>query len=199
MCPSSRRRSGSWPCCLSPSPGGSVCFGGLFYLWWRLPPRLVSLGGPLLRPPVVSSVLHGGGGVRRAIPSQALYGEVCGFSALAPPLVGVSPFLHQELSLDVVTSFHPVLQALLRSFRVSSPSRIVRFPSWALAVFLRQLPSSSFASLRSTPLRLLVKIVLFFVALVTAIPIGELQALCRCFSCVRGDVCLSFVFTFVAK
>ena len=33
---------------------------------------------------------------------QALYGEVCGFSALAPPLAGVSLFLHQELSLDVV-------------------------------------------------------------------------------------------------
>ena len=74
MCPSSRRRGGSWPfffwpCCLSPSPGGSVYFGGLFYLWWRLPPRLVSLGGPLLGPPAISSVLHGVGGVRRAIPS----------------------------------------------------------------------------------------------------------------------------------
>ena len=112
---------------------------------------------------------------------QALYGEVCGFSALAPPLAGVSPFLHQELSLDVVISFHPVLLALLRSFRVSSPSRAVRPPSWALAVFLRQLPSLSFASLRSTPLRLLVKVV-FFVALAMAIPIGELQALSRCFS-----------------
>ena len=130
---------------------------------------------------------------------QALYGEVCGFSALAPPLAGVSPFLHQELSLDVVISFHPVLRALLRSFRVSSPSRAVRPPSWALAVFLRQLPSSSFTSLRSTPLRLLVKMVLFFVALATAIPIGKLQALSSCFSCFRGDACLSFVFTFVAK
>ena len=46
-------------------------------------------------------------------------------------------------------------------------------------VFLRQLPSSSFASLRSTPLRSLVKMVLFFVALAMAIPIGELQALSR--------------------
>ena len=130
---------------------------------------------------------------------QALYGEVCGFSALAPPLAGVLPFLHQELSLDVVISFHPVLRALLRSFRVSSPSRAVRPPSWALAVFLRQLPSSSFASLRSTPLHSLVKMVLFFVALAMAIPIGELQALSQCFSFVRGDDCLSFVFTFVAK
>ena len=52
MYPSSQRRSGSWPfffwpCCLSPSPGGSVCFGGLavilftwafhalvFHAWW---------------------------------------------------------------------------------------------------------------------------------------------------------------------
>ena len=33
MYPSSQRRSGSWPffwpCCLAPSPGGLVCFGGL--------------------------------------------------------------------------------------------------------------------------------------------------------------------------
>ena len=130
---------------------------------------------------------------------QALYGEVCRFSALAPPLAGVSPILRQELSLDIAISFHPVLWALLRSFRVSSPSWAVRPPSWALAVLLRQLPSSSFASLRSTPLRSLVKMVLFFVALATAIPIGELQVLSRCFSFVRGDACLSFAFTFVAK
>ena len=112
---------------------------------------------------------------------QAFYGEVCGFSALAPPLAGVSPFLHPELSLDVVISFHPIFRALLRSFQVSSPSRAVHPPSWALAVFLRHLPSLSFVSLRSTPLRSLVTMVLFFVALATAIPIGELQALYRCF------------------
>ena len=41
--------------------------------------------------------------------------------------------------------------------------------------------------------------VLFFVALATAIPIGELQALSRCFSFVRVDACLSFVHTFVIK
>ena len=76
----------------------------------------------------------------------ALYGEVCGFSALTPPLEGVSPFLHQGLSLVVVLSFHPVLRALLRSFRVSPPSRAVRRPSWALALFLRHLSSSSFGS-----------------------------------------------------
>ena len=52
MYPSSQRRSGSWPfffwpCCLSPSPDGSVCFSGLavilftwafhaliFHAWW---------------------------------------------------------------------------------------------------------------------------------------------------------------------
>ena len=98
-----------------------------------------------------------------------------------------------------VISFHPVLRALLRSFRVSSASRAVRPPSWALAMFLRHLPSLSFAPLRSTPLRSLLKMVLFFVALVTAIPLGELQTLSRCFSFVRGDACLSFVHTFVAK
>ena len=130
---------------------------------------------------------------------QALYGDVCEFSALAPPLEGDSPFLHQGLSLVVVLSFHPVLRALLRSFRVSSPSRAVRPPSWALAVFLHHLSSSSFVSLRSAPLRSLLKMVLFFVALVTAIPIGEFQALSRCFSFVRGSACLSFVHTFFAK
>ena len=36
-------------------------------------------------------------------------------------------------------------------------------------------------------------------ALATAIPVGELQALSRCFSFVRGDACLSFVHTFVTK
>ena len=41
--------------------------------------------------------------------------------------------------------------------------------------------------------------VLFFVALATAIPIGVLQALSRCFSFVRVDACLSFVHTFVTK
>ena len=129
---------------------------------------------------------------------QALYGEVCEFSALAPPFAGVSPFLRQELSLDVVISFHPVLRAFLRSFRVSSPSRAVCPPSWALAVFLRQLLSSSFTSLCSTPHRSLVKMVLF-VALAMAIPLGKLQALSRCFSFVRGATCLSFVLTFVTK
>ena len=98
-----------------------------------------------------------------------------------------------------VMAFHPVLRALLCSFWVSSPSRAVRPPSWTLAVFLRHLPSSLFASLRSSPLRSLVSMVLFFVALATAIPIGELQALSRCFSFVRVDTCLSFVHTFVTK
>ena len=41
--------------------------------------------------------------------------------------------------------------------------------------------------------------VLFFVTLATAIPIGELQALSRCFSFVLGDACLTFVHTFVTK
>ena len=48
-------------------------------------------------------------------------------------------------------------------------------------MFLRHLSSSSFALLRSAPLRSLLQMVLFFVAFATAIPIGELQALSRCF------------------
>ena len=198
VCPSSRRRSGSWPCCLSPSPGGSVCFGGLFYLWWWLPPRLVLLGGPLLGLPAVSSGLHAVGVVRRAIPSPGPLWQSLRIFCFGSVARGVSPFLHQGLSLAVVFSFHPVLKALLRSFRVSSPSRAVYPPSWALAVFLRHLSSSSFASLRSAPLRSLLEMV-FFVALATAIPIGELQALSHCFLFIRGSACLSFVHTFVAK
>ena len=135
--------------------------------------------------------------MRRAIPSPGPLWRGLRIFCLAPPLAGVSPFLHYVLSLVVVISFHPVLRALLRSFRVSYPSRAVRPPSWALAVFLRHLPSSSFASLCSTTLCSLVKMVLFFVALATEFPIDELQALSRCFSFVRGDACLSFVLTFV--
>ena len=135
--------------------------------------------------------------MRRAIPSPGPLWRGLRIFCLAPPLTGVSPFLHQELSLVVVISFHPVLRALLHSFRVSSPSRAVRSP-WALAVLLYHVPSSSFASLRSTTLRSLVKMVLFFVALATAFPIDELQALSRYFSFVRGEACLSFVLTFVA-
>ena len=150
-------------------------------------------------PTAVSSGLHGGGGgLRRVIPSPGPLWQGLRIFCLAPPLAGVSPFLHHELSLVVVISFHPVLRALLRSFWVSSPSWAVRPPSWALAVFLRHLPSSSFASLRSTTLRSLVKMVLFLVALATAFPIDKLQALSRCFSFVRGDTCRSFVLTFVA-
>ena len=50
--PSRQRRSGSWPffffwpCCLSPSPGGSVCFGGLFYTWCLYGNSPVLLGSP---------------------------------------------------------------------------------------------------------------------------------------------------------
>ena len=135
--------------------------------------------------------------MRRAIPSPGPLWRGLRVVCLAPPLAGISLFLHHELSLVVVISFHPVLRALLRSFRVSSPSRAVHPPSWALVVFLRHLPSSSFASLRSTTLRSLVKMVLFFVALATAFPIDELQSLSR-FSFVRCDACLSFVLTFVA-
>ena len=98
-----------------------------------------------------------------------------------------------------VISFHPVLWALLRSFQMSSPSRAVRPPSWVHTVFLRHLPFSSFTSLRSTPLHSLFTVVLFFVALATAIPIGVHQALSRCFSFIRSDACLSFVHTFLAK
>ena len=140
-----------------------------------------------------------GGGVSCAGPFhlQALYGEVCGFSAWLHRSQGFrfSSIVSYRLLLSYrfTLSFGPS-----SAFRVSFPSRVVRPPSWALAVFLHRLPSSSFASLHLTTLRSLVKVVLFFVTLATAFPIDELKALSRCFSFVRGDAYLSFVLTFVA-
>ena len=107
---------------------------------------------------------------------QALFGIDCGFllwlhcsegfrlSSIRGYRLMLSAVFHFRLP---VISFHPVLRALLHSFRVSSPSRAV-------------LPSSSFASLRSTPLCSLVKMVLFFVALAVAVPLGKLRALPSC-------------------
>ena len=118
---------------------------------------------------------------------QALHGEVCGFSALAPHSQGFHFSSIRSYRLMLSYRFTLSFGPSSAPFGLSSPSRAIRPPSWALAVFLRHLPSSSFASLRSTPLRSLVKMVLFFVALATAIPIDELQALSLCFSFVRGD------------
>ena len=132
--PSSQRRNGSWPCCLSPSPGGSVCFGGLFYTWclsgdspvllgspWRLPPRLVSLGGSLLGPPAVSSWLHEVGVVRRAIPFPGplwrrlqifCFGSTARKGFAFPPLGAIAwwclrCFISASLSYRFTLSFGP--------------------------------------------------------------------------------------------
>ena len=126
----------------SSTSGGGCCpgwFRQVALLWVHLPFPVGYMGG-------------GGGIMRRAIPSPGPLWRGLRIFCLAPPLAGVSPFLHHELSPVVVISFHLVLWALLRSFRVSSPSRAIRPPSWALAMFLHRLPSSSFASLCSSTL-----------------------------------------------
>ena len=96
-------------------------------------------------------------------------------------------------------SSHRVLRDLLRSFRVSAPSYLMRPPSWDLLKVLRFLNSGSFEPLRAAPLRALSKRVLFLLAWATAQRVGELQALSRIVSFVGGDACLSYVPEFVAK
>ena len=96
-------------------------------------------------------------------------------------------------------SSHPVLRDLLRSFRVSAPSCPLRPPSWDLAKVLRSLLSNAFEPLREAPLRALTKKVLFLLALATAKPVREIQALSRFVSFRGGDACLSYVQELVAK
>ena len=70
-------------------------------------------------------------------------------------------------------SSSPVIKDLIRSFKVETPVRSVRPPSWDLDAVLRYLISSTFQPLSSTPLRLLTKKVLFLIALATAKRVGN--------------------------
>ena len=129
---------------------------------------------------------------------QALYGEVCGFSA----------WLHrsQGFRLSSIMSYR-----LLLSYRFTLSFGPSSAPFWCLPLaglfalllgplrcfFAIFLPRRSHRSVRLLSARLS-RWFSFFVALATAFPIDELQALSRCFSFVRSDACLSFVLTFVA-
>ena len=76
-------------------------------------------------------------------------------------------------------STSPILQDLLRSFKVEVPIRADRPPPWDLEVVLRYLRSSTFEPLSSVPLRSLTKEALFLIALTTAKRVSELQALSK--------------------
>ena len=96
-------------------------------------------------------------------------------------------------------STSPVLQDLVRSFKIEVPVRPVRPPPCDLVVVLRFLRSSIFEPLLSLSLRSLIKKVLFLVSLATAKRVGELQALSRVVSFSSSGACLSYVPEFVAK
>ena len=96
-------------------------------------------------------------------------------------------------------SSDPVLQDLIRSFKVEAPPRPVRPPAWDISMVLRCFNTPLFELLHLCSLRNLTKKVLFLVALATAKHVGELQAVSRMVSFVGSDACLSYVPEFVAK
>ena len=96
-------------------------------------------------------------------------------------------------------SSSPVIKDLIRSFKVETPVRFVRPPSWDLDVVLRYLIASTFEPLSSTPLRSLTKKVLFLVALATPKRVGALQAISRYVSFHSSGACLAYVPEFLAK
>ena len=81
-------------------------------------------------------------------------------------LAAVFRFILAEISTS------PILQDLMRSFKVEVPVRSVRPPTWDLVV-LCYLRSSSFEPLSSLSLRSLMKKVWFLVSLATAKKVSE--------------------------
>ena len=136
-----------------------------------------------------------------------------GHSVSRPSLAKVADFLTWLRSsrrlgsmLSAVFRFHlpslssdPVLQDLLRSFKLSSAERVLRPPAWDLAKVLRYLNSPQFEPLSQASLRALSLKALFLLALATAKRVGELQALSSIVTFVGVDACLSYILQFVAK
>ena len=96
-------------------------------------------------------------------------------------------------------STSPVIQDLLRSFKVEAPCRAIRPPAWDLLKVLTYLRSSIFEPLSNTSLRDLTHKTLFLVALATAKRVGELQALSRFVSFSPSAAGVSYVPEFLAK
>ena len=98
---------------------------------------------------------------------------------------------------EVSTS--PVIQDLLRSFKVEAPCRAVRPPAWDLLKVLTYLRSSVFELLSQASFRDLSRKTLFLLALATAKHVGELQALSRFVSFSSSAADISYVPEFIAK
>ena len=96
-------------------------------------------------------------------------------------------------------STSPVIQDLLRSFKVEAPCRAIRPPAWDLLKVLTYLRSSIFEPLSNTSLRDLTGKTLFLVGLATAKRVGELQALSRFVSFSPSAAGVSYVPEFLAK
>ena len=118
---------------------------------------------------------------------------------VSPPLRAIAPCSQWCSISSSQLSSHPILQDLLRSFRVSAPSCPLRPPSWDLAKVLSFLLSNTLEPLREAPLHALTMKVLFLLAFATAKRVGEIQALSRFVFFCDGDACLSYVPEFVAK
>ena len=99
--------------------------------------------------------------------------------------------------LPVISS--PVIQDLLRSFKVEAPCRAVRPPSWDLEAVLSYLRSPVFEPLASCSLCDLTRKTLFLVPLATAKRVGEIQALSRMVSFSSMGAGISYVPEFLAK
>ena len=98
---------------------------------------------------------------------------------------------------DIATS--PVIQDLLRSFKVEAPCRSVKPPSWDLLKVLEYLRSPVFEPLFNASLRDLTRKTLFLVVLATAKRVGELQALSCVVSFSSSVAGLAYVPEFMAK
>ena len=98
---------------------------------------------------------------------------------------------------DIATS--PVIQDLLRSFKVEAPCRSVKPPSWDLLKVLEYLRSPVFEPLSNALLRDLTRRTFFLVVLAMAKRVGELQAFSRVVSFSSSAAGLAYVPEFMAK
>ena len=96
-------------------------------------------------------------------------------------------------------STSPVIQDLLRSFKVEAPCRAARPPSWDLMKVVDYLRSPVFEPLTPCSLCDLTRKTLFLVSLATAKRVGELQAFSRVVSFSSTSAGLSYVPEFLAK
>ena len=96
-------------------------------------------------------------------------------------------------------STSPVLQDLLRFFKVEAPCRVIRSPAWDLLKVFDYLRSSVFEALSNSSLRDLTRKTTFLVALAAAKRVGEIHPLSRFVSFSSSAAGVSYVPEFLAK